>query len=83
MKKRHKMNPNYYELHDKNHDWTVESVKDLLPSIMVKLPTGKIISADVSGRKLTFAKVNCLQGSWKCSWHTLVHILNTESELIV
>ena len=77
------MNPNYYELHDKNHDWTVESVKDLLPSIMVKLYTGKLVSADVSGRKLPFAKVNCLQGSWDVSWSTLVHILNTESELIV
>jgi hypothetical protein len=66
----------YKELDD-NHIWTIEKAKELLPAIHVKLSSGKIVPASVSGRQLPFAQVHCLQGSWELSWKTYVHILNT------
>lgn len=56
--------------------WTVEQVKEELPSIPVQFG-GKVVQADVSGRKNAFASVWIDSRVWQFAWETLVHILNS------
>lgn len=62
--------------------WTVESVKDRLPDVPVRLDRdGPAYTGLVRGRKLDYAKIHAhIDGHWheaQFAWETIVNILNT------
>lgn len=64
---------------------TIETVRQNLPKVQVKLDNGKIITANISGRKCAFATVwtkNNHEG-WQFSWQAIVNSLNNEKPLII
>lgn len=63
---------------------TIESVKETLPKVQVKVD-GKIITANVSGRRNRFATVWTKQNmdGWEFAWQTIVNSLNSGKPLNV
>lgn len=63
---------------------TIESVKEQLPKVQVKVD-GKIITANVSGRRNRFATVWTKQNmdGWEVAWSTIVDSLNSGNPLRV
>lgn len=64
--------------------YTIEKVKDELPSITVNW-NGKLTQGVVCGRNNQFATVRSFDGavSWEFSWATIVRALNDGRALIV
>lgn len=63
---------------------TIESVKETLPKVQVKVD-GKIITANISGRRNRFATVwtkSNIDG-WEFAWQTIVDALNSGNPLKV
>ena len=66
-----------------DQQWTPETVKAELPKVQVRLMSGKVVTANVSGRSLRFAKVwwNDNTEGWEYSWKTIANALNNNRVL--
>lgn len=70
-----------------HEQWTIETVKDLLPDVNVRLSsTGQVIPGQVTGRKERFAVVYIdlpINGELAIpyAWKTIVRSLNTGTPL--
>lgn len=65
------------------NNWTIERVKQELPKVQLRLMSGKIVTANVSGRKLKFAKVWYEEYEWDFAWETIARALNENRTLRV
>jgi hypothetical protein len=63
--------------------WTIESVKEQLPKVQVRLEDGRIVHANICGRRNKFATVWCEsnQAGWEFAWVTIVRCLNEDRPL--
>lgn len=62
---------------------TIETVKAELPKVQIRLMSGKIVTGNVSGRLLKFAKVWYEDSEWEFAWATIARCLNENRPLRV
>jgi|WetSurMetagenome_2_1015567.scaffolds.fasta_scaffold2260554_1 hypothetical protein len=67
--------------------WTVETVKEELPHINVRLPDGLIVRAEMNGRRMpvcgVWFEVHGLTIRYEAAWETVCRCLNEGRPLVV
>jgi hypothetical protein len=62
--------------------WTLDTVKDLLPPVRIRLGT-QAHTGQITGRRLPYAMVYVGETGYPFSWHTVTRALNTGRALLV
>jgi hypothetical protein len=62
--------------------WTLDTVKDLLPPVRIRLGT-QDHTGQITGRRLPYAMVYVGEIGYPFAWHTITRALNTGRALFV
>lgn len=63
--------------------YTLDTVKDLLPDVKVKVSKTKIETGKVRGRRNPFAAVYVGYDCYEFAWQTIVNALNNDRPLLI